>query len=230
MIVLVIEDSSPMRAMICHALHRLAHAVVIDARDGKDGLDKLTEIQPDIVITDINMPVMDGFTFIERLRQLPGHARTPVIVLTTEGAIEDRERAAALGVRAYITKPVRQQDVVDAIMAVTGGVAPATEPERSLDKIVLRIDYEDGKDLLEDYAANLSRGEIIVANHRTLPAGTQLRVALMFPTLAEPFQLDGVVRSSSASPLPTLCVELVNGAEREQLAHLIDRIRSAGVR
>src|SRR5687768_17336170 len=128
MVVLVVEDSSAMRQLIAHALRKIAGVVIIEAADGGEGLQKLGEIQPDVIMTDINMPVMDGFTFIQRLRELPNLARTPVIILTTEGAEDDRRRAETFGVTTYVTKPIRVQDLIAAVASVTNLEAQAATP------------------------------------------------------------------------------------------------------
>lgn len=227
MVVLVVEDSAAMRELICRSLKRIANVVVIEATDGVDGLKKLTDIQPDVIMTDINMPEMDGLSFIERIRQQPVHKNTPVIVLTVENAKEDRMRAKALGVNTYVTKPIRHNDLVAAISSVLEGAKPVDGSAGETSAMWLRIDYEDTKDLLNDYAATLSRGEIVVAHRRALDVGTPVRLALTFPSLVEPIQLDGVVRAATSGDEAMLTIELVDKAQREQLAYLVDRIRAA---
>ena len=96
MVVMVVEDSPTMRALICHALKRIENVVLVEAGDGVEALAKLAEIRPDIILTDLNMPNMDGFALIRELRGRPGFAKLPVIVLTTAGAMEDQARAKDL--------------------------------------------------------------------------------------------------------------------------------------
>jgi len=202
--------------------------VVIEAVDGVDGLAKLSEIQPDAIITDLNMPQMDGFTFIERLRVLPTHALTPVVIMTTEVGQDDRLRAQALGVSAYVTKPIRVTDVVAAIKSVFPDGKPLTQktrPEHTA--VVLHVAYEAVEDLVGDYKSSLARGELRVANRRSLPLGTRVRLALSFPGLVEPLLIDGDVRAVSAGDDPTLTIALAQGPALEQLALVIDRIRAA---
>jgi two-component system chemotaxis response regulator CheY len=226
MVVLVIEDSAPMRKLICTAVQRIENAIAVEASDGVDALAKLEEIQPDVILTDLNMPGIDGFAFISRLQQRPSWKSIPVIVLTTEVADEDRERAQSLGVAAYVTKPIRQQDVIGAIESVLGPhtVTRAPTPPPI---VVLRLDYDDADDLVGDYNATLCRGEIVVGNHRALPRGTLVRLALSFPGLAEPFTLDGEVRSAVDGSEPTLDVALHDGPQQMLLADLVERIRAA---
>jgi two-component system, chemotaxis family, chemotaxis protein CheY len=228
-VVLVIEDSAPMRKLICHAVQRMDGAIVVEAEDGVDALAKLDEIHPDVILTDLNMPGIDGFAFIAKLRQKAGYERIPVVVVTTEVAQEDRARAQALGVAAYVTKPVRQQDVVGAIEAVLGPRAVSRAPTPP-PIVILRLDYDAADDLVGDYDATLCRGEITIGNHRALPAGTLVRLALSFPGLAEPVALDGEVRSSVDGSEPTLEVALHQGPQRALLADLVGRIRAAKLR
>jgi two-component system chemotaxis response regulator CheY len=122
MVVLVVEDSSTMRQLICYALKRIAGIVLVEATDGSDALIKLGEIKPDVILTDLNMPVMDGFTLIDEIRKRPDLKDTPIIVLTTEGALPDQARANSLAVSAYVTKPIRQDRMVDAVLKAAGRV------------------------------------------------------------------------------------------------------------
>jgi len=218
MVILVVEDSASMRQLVCSALARIKSAIVVEALDAVDALDKLGEIHPDIIMTDINMPQMDGFTFIARLRQRPEHRATPVIVLTTESDEHDRERASSLGVAAYVTKPIRVHDVVAAVAAVVG--------EHPAPAIVLRVAYDSVADLVDDYTATLVRGEIVVSNARVLADGTAVELALDVPGIADAIRLTGVVRSSIPGDEPTLAIELVDGAQRAALARTIETLRS----
>ncbi len=100
MIVLVVEDSSAMRQLVCHALRKIEGVVLVEATAGANALEKLAEIQPDVIVTDLNMPVMDGLALIEAVRKRDNLAQVPIIVLTTEGALQDQQRASALDVAA----------------------------------------------------------------------------------------------------------------------------------
>ena len=118
--VMVVEDSQTMRKLIGSALQGIAGVQVVEAGDGADALAKLATEPADLILTDVNMPVMDGFTFVGKLRELPQFAKTPVIVLTTEGAIADQERGKQLGVAAYVTKPIRPAAIVETVKRVIG--------------------------------------------------------------------------------------------------------------
>ena len=109
---LVVEDSPMMRQLLVFALSRVKHLRVTEADDGVDGLRKLAGGKFDIIITDINMPIMDGLKLVKRVRTDPMHKDTPIVVITTEGSEEDRQRALALGANAYITKPIQAPQVI----------------------------------------------------------------------------------------------------------------------
>jgi two-component system, chemotaxis family, chemotaxis protein CheY len=109
---LVVEDSPTMRQLIVFALKRLRDLDVVEADDGVDALKKLASSRFDIILTDINMPIMDGLKLVKRVRSDPTHKDTPIIVITTEGSQEDRQRAMQLGANAYITKPIQAPQVI----------------------------------------------------------------------------------------------------------------------
>lgn len=109
---LVVEDSPMMRQLLVFALSRVKNLRVTEADDGVDGLRKLAGAKFDIILTDINMPIMDGLKLVKRVRTNPMHKDTPIVVITTEGSEEDRQRALALGANAYITKPIQAPQVI----------------------------------------------------------------------------------------------------------------------
>jgi len=99
---LVVEDSPMMRQLLVLALTRVKNLRVTEADDGVDGLRKLAGSKFDIIITDINMPIMDGLKLVKRVRTDPTHKDVPIIIITTEGSSEDRKRALELGASALI--------------------------------------------------------------------------------------------------------------------------------
>lgn len=109
---LIVEDSPMMRQLLVFALARVKNLRVTEADDGVDGLRKLASARYDIIITDINMPIMDGLKLVKRVRSDPAHKETPIVVITTEGSSEDRQRALDLGANAYITKPIQAPQVI----------------------------------------------------------------------------------------------------------------------
>ncbi|WP_164019371.1 response regulator [Pyxidicoccus trucidator] len=112
---LVVDDSQAMRRSIMYALQRLTGMVCTEAQDGAEGLKKLTQGRYDLVLTDINMPLMDGLKLISHIRQATDHRNVPIVVITTESAAADRERAMKLGASAYLVKPVQAKVVMDTV-------------------------------------------------------------------------------------------------------------------
>jgi two-component system chemotaxis response regulator CheY len=117
---LVVEDSPPMRKMIVFALSRIRELQVVEADDGVDALRRLAGTRFDLVITDINMPILDGLKLVKRLRADEAYRDVPIIIITTEGAEEDRQRALALGANAYITKPIQAPQVIALVRETLG--------------------------------------------------------------------------------------------------------------
>ena len=111
--VLIVEDSPTMRQLISFALKRLREIRIVEASDGVDGLKKLSAERFDLILTDINMPIMDGLKLVSLVRTDSNYNSTPIVVITTEGAQEDRERALALGANDYITKPIQPNRILE---------------------------------------------------------------------------------------------------------------------
>jgi two-component system chemotaxis response regulator CheY len=110
--ILIVEDSPTMRQLLVFALKRLQGVEVVEAKDGMDGLRKVTSDHFDLALVDINMPVMDGLKLIHLIRDEESLKGMPIVVITTEGANEDRARALALGADEYLTKPVQANRVL----------------------------------------------------------------------------------------------------------------------
>ncbi|MGF1464981.1 MAG: response regulator [Sandaracinaceae bacterium] len=119
---LIAEDSPMMRQLLVFALARIGPAAVTEAEDGIDALRKLAAAPGpfDLVIADINMPLMDGLKLIERIRADRVHAGVPIVVITTESSAEDRTRALALGADAYVTKPIQAPRVIELVKQLLG--------------------------------------------------------------------------------------------------------------
>ena len=113
--ILIVEDSPTMRQLIIFALKRIRNLKVVEAGDGVDGLKKLLSDTFHLVIVDINMPVMDGLKMISLIRKDNVYKSIPIIIITTEGGEEDKERAMALGANAYITKPISAPYVLNVV-------------------------------------------------------------------------------------------------------------------
>jgi two-component system, chemotaxis family, chemotaxis protein CheY len=118
---LVVEDSPTMRQLITFALKRIPGSKVVEANDGIDALKKLSTQRFDIILTDINMPIMDGLKLVSMVRNDPVHKAIPIIIITTEGADEDRKRGLALGANAYIAKPIQTADLLSVVNEIIIG-------------------------------------------------------------------------------------------------------------
>lgn len=115
--VLAVDDSRTIRNLLSAALMQAGFDVRL-AENGEDGLQKLQESRPDVIITDINMPRLDGFGFIEAVRGSSSHRNLPILVLTTESAPELKSRAREAGATGWIVKPFDEVKLVAAIERV----------------------------------------------------------------------------------------------------------------
>lgn len=102
--VLIVDDSASMRQMVSFTLRQGGYEVV-EAEHGQDALNKLGQTVVDLIITDLNMPVMDGITLIKNVRQLPAMKSKPILMLTTEGLAAKKEQGKAAGATGWIVKP-----------------------------------------------------------------------------------------------------------------------------
>jgi two-component system chemotaxis response regulator CheY len=117
--ILTVDDSRTMREMLLLALQDAGY-LVVQAEDGLKGLEVLKERPADVIITDINMPRLDGFGFIEHVRRDATHRAVPILVLTTESDAEKKGRARSAGATGWIVKPFHPVKLVDAIRRVAG--------------------------------------------------------------------------------------------------------------
>lgn len=102
--ILIVDDSVSMRQMVGFTLRQGGYEV-IEAEDGQDALAKLTSANIDLIITDLNMPVMDGIKLIQTVRKQPAMKRKPILMLTTEGRAAKKEKGKAAGATGWIVKP-----------------------------------------------------------------------------------------------------------------------------
>lgn len=116
--ILTVDDSPSMRMLLRHALTDHGF-VVLQAEDGVEALEMLADARPDVVITDINMPRLDGFGLIEALREIPAHRDRPILVLTTESSDAKKARAREAGATGWIVKPFDPEKLVAAVRRVT---------------------------------------------------------------------------------------------------------------
>jgi two-component system, chemotaxis family, chemotaxis protein CheY len=116
--ILAVDDSASMRQMVTFTLKNAGFDVT-EAKDGQEALDIAKTRQYDVIISDVNMPVMDGITLIKNLRQLPQFKFTPILMLTTESGSEKKMEGKAAGATGWIVKPFNP----DQLLAVINKVA-----------------------------------------------------------------------------------------------------------
>jgi two-component system chemotaxis response regulator CheY len=115
--ILIVDDSVSMRQMVGFTL-RQGGFEVVEAQHGQDALDKLRTGPVDMIITDLNMPVMDGITLIRNVRALPAMKSKPVLMLTTEGLATKKEEGKAAGATGWIVKPFDPEKLLSTIAKV----------------------------------------------------------------------------------------------------------------
>ncbi len=118
--VLLVEDSSTMRAFVTAALESAGGFEVTEARNGFEALRLLSRGPFDVIVTDINMPDINGLEMIKYVRGSPQYQTTPLIIISTEGHERDRERGLALGASEYLVKPFAPEALVAAVRRLLG--------------------------------------------------------------------------------------------------------------
>jgi two-component system chemotaxis response regulator CheY len=113
--ILIVDDSSSMRTLVRMTLTHAGYEVV-EAADGKQGLEQLGKAAKiHLIISDVNMPHMDGITFLTQVKQHARHKYVPVIMLTTEGQADKMEQGRAAGAKAWMVKPFKPPQLLDAV-------------------------------------------------------------------------------------------------------------------
>jgi two-component system chemotaxis response regulator CheY len=112
--IMIVDDSASMRRVVGIALKGAGYHV-IEGCDGRDALSKLTGQKVHMIISDVNMPVMDGIAFLKAVKQIPTYKFTPVIMLTTESAEEKKREGQSAGARAWVVKPFQPEQLVNAV-------------------------------------------------------------------------------------------------------------------
>lgn len=120
--ILVVDDSQTMRRIMVNTLKRIGYEDASEATDGKDALMKMKEIPFDLIITDWNMPVMDGITLTELLKHSNDHQDIPILMVTTRSAQEDIVAAIKAGVNGYIVKPFSPNTLKTKIDQILAGI------------------------------------------------------------------------------------------------------------
>ncbi|MCK5293380.1 MAG: response regulator [Arcobacteraceae bacterium] len=115
---LIVDDSTMLRDMLSYALNEGGYADVTESIDGIDGLAKAKATQYDLIISDVNMPNMDGLTMVGEIRKLPQYAKTPILVLTTERSDDMKTKGKAAGATGWIVKPFVPDQLLKAVNIV----------------------------------------------------------------------------------------------------------------
>ncbi|HEY6528321.1 MAG TPA: response regulator [Cellvibrionaceae bacterium] len=113
-VILIIDDSASVRQLVSIALRGAGYSV-IEAADGKEGLKQLNGQKIHLIISDVNMPNMDGISFVKEMKKNPSYKFMPVIMLTTEGADAKKQEGKDAGAKAWIVKPFRSEQLLQAV-------------------------------------------------------------------------------------------------------------------
>jgi len=117
--IITVEDSTSLREMISFVLREAGYDVV-EAKDGRDALAKMDGVPVDMIITDLNMPVMNGIELTRELRSTPTHKFTPIVFLTTESQAKKKEAAREAGATGWIVKPFKPEQLLKVVKKVLG--------------------------------------------------------------------------------------------------------------
>jgi two-component system chemotaxis response regulator CheY len=112
--IMVVDDSASLRQVVSIALRGAGYDVV-EGSDGKDALSKLTGQKVHLIISDVNMPNMDGITFVKEVKKHPNYKFTPIIMLTTESQEGKKQEGQAAGAKAWIVKPFKPDQMLNAV-------------------------------------------------------------------------------------------------------------------
>jgi len=112
--ILTIDDSAAIRQVVGITLKKAGYET-IEACDGQDALDKMTGQKIHLIICDVNMPNMDGISFLKAVKELPDYKFTPVIMLTTESQEAKKQEGKAAGAKAWIVKPFKPEKIIEAV-------------------------------------------------------------------------------------------------------------------
>lgn len=118
--IMVVDDSISIRQVVGIALKQAGYDV-IEGVDGKDALAKLTGQKVNLIISDVNMPNMDGITFVRELKTRPAYKFTPVLMLTTVSQEDKKEQGKAAGAKAWMVKPFKPEALLAAVQKLTLG-------------------------------------------------------------------------------------------------------------
>ncbi len=112
--IMVVDDSASVRQVVSIALQRAGYEVM-EGCDGKDALSKMTGQKIHLIISDVNMPNMDGISFVKEVKQHPSYKFTPIIMLTTESQEGKKQEGQAAGAKAWVVKPFQPEQMLAAV-------------------------------------------------------------------------------------------------------------------
>lgn len=118
--VLITEDSSTMRSMLASTIESLDDIEIVEAASGFEALRVLPREKVDLIITDINMPDINGLELVSYVRNNPNYSSTPLFIISTEGSEKDREKGLALGANEYIVKPFQPERLRELVLKYLG--------------------------------------------------------------------------------------------------------------
>lgn len=112
--IMIVDDSASIRTVVGIALRGAGYDVV-EAINGQDAINKLSGQKMNLIISDVNMPIMDGITFVKQVKQMSAYRFTPIIMLTTESDESKKREGQAAGARAWVVKPFKPEQMLGAV-------------------------------------------------------------------------------------------------------------------
>ena len=112
--IMIVDDSASLRQVVGIALKSAGYEI-LEACDGKDALGKLTGQKINLIISDVNMPVMDGLSFVREVKKHPNYKFTPIIMLTTESQEAKKQEGQSAGAKAWVVKPFKPEQMLQAV-------------------------------------------------------------------------------------------------------------------
>lgn len=224
--VLLADDSATSVMHLSLLLGRMGLRVVT-ARDGLEALRLVEKESPDLVLLDLNMPLLDGYSVLRQIRATPSMTRTPVVVVTVEGDDQCRRECDRLGCQGYLTKPVHLAHLHEMVQRhIAFGTAPRGHLRAPYDATVTVV-VEAQTRIMR--AASLSEGGIYLRSAAPLPLGTRLTVLL--PRTGEPLACPGCVlhhqelSAGVPAPVPGFAVAF-DPLDARGALHLRDLVKS----
>lgn len=224
--ILLADDSATSVMHLSLLLNRMGLRVV-SARDGLEALRLAEKESPDLVLLDLNMPLLDGYSVLRQIRATPALSKTPVVVVTVEGDDQSRRECDRLGCQGYLTKPVHLAHLHEMVQRhIAFGTAPRTHLRAPYDAPVTAV--VDGHTQIFR-AASLSEGGIYLRSAAPPPLGT--RVTVLLPRTGETLSCPGCVlhhqelSAGVPAPVPGFAVSF-DPLDSKRALHLRDLVKS----